>query len=135
MGAGNRIPLHSYYRGVEVGSCPGGLLWRLPAGDRPFPILGRGRGPDVLGREPSAPPASRAPQFILHSADGDPLHVATPARAGDHIERTQRERLVVVRIQFRIGRNNDDAYPRSFAYVLKKLAVRAIRKLFLAEDE
>jgi len=54
-----------------------------------------GIGPEEGPGTPGMSPASDTPHFVLHGADRDLLHVATVARAGDHLERSEGDRFVV----------------------------------------
>lgn len=79
--------------------------------------------------------AGGAAGVLVHSADGDPLHIAAPRRAGNHVEGSESDRFVVVLVEFSVGRNHDQPRPGRFAYFTQQVLVSSVKQALFAKDE
>ena len=79
--------------------------------------------------------AGGATGVFVHGTDGDPLHVATPRRAGNHVEGSESDRFVVVLVEFSVGRNHDQPRPARFAYFTQQVLVSSVGQALFTENE
>jgi len=85
--------------------------------------------------DPGTTFAGGATGVFVHGADGDPLHVAAPRRAGNHVEGSEGDRFVVVLVEFSVGRNHDQPRPARFAYLTQQVFVSSVGQALFTENE
>jgi hypothetical protein len=94
-----------------------------------------GIGPKGLGNRLRMSPARGTPQLVLHSTKRNPLYVGATAGAGDHVERSEGNRLVVGILAISGARDYNEPRSCRLAQFAQKLAIGAVSQSFFTKND